>query len=68
MSQDLASARLKAALWECDRHLSALAEALADWQSNPDGPELRFAALLATVEAAQTMARAYSSWKLKLPA
>ncbi len=34
----------------------------------PDQPELRFAAVLATVEAAQAMGLAYSSGKLRLPA
>ncbi len=33
----------------------------------PDQPELRFAALLATVAAAQAMVQAYMRWKLKLP-
>ena len=34
----------------------------------PDRPELRFAAVLATIGAAQDMVDAYQRWKLKLPA
>ena len=34
----------------------------------PDQPELRFAAVLATVDAAQAMVQAYERWKLRVPA
>lgn len=39
MTNEAHAARLTAALWECDRHSSALAEALADWQRTP-APDL----------------------------
>ena len=33
MTDEVVSARLAAALWECKRHLAALDEALVEWQS-----------------------------------
>ena len=35
MTAEVHGARLSAALWECDRHSAALAEALADWHRAP---------------------------------
>jgi len=35
MSDLVPQARLAAALWECDRHCTALLEALQDWHSRP---------------------------------
>lgn len=35
MSDSVPQARLTAALWECDRHCTALLEALQDWHSRP---------------------------------
>lgn len=35
MTAEVQGARLAAALWECDRHQAALAEALADWHRAP---------------------------------
>ena len=153
MTVEVQGARLAAALWECDRHQAALAEALADWHrapaassaaleqdsglrrltdqilyrftklqdamgerlvpatlgwlrepheawpmrdrldrlerlgfldvntwlqwrdvrnrlahEYPDQPELRLAAVLAAVDAAQAMVQAYGRWKLAVPA
>jgi hypothetical protein len=35
MNDAVQQARLSAAVWECDRHRAALAEALAEWQAQP---------------------------------
>jgi hypothetical protein len=35
MNDAVQRARLSAAVWECDRHRAALAEALAEWQAQP---------------------------------
>ncbi len=35
MTDTLLDARLSAAIWECDRHLAALNDALAEWHTRP---------------------------------
>lgn len=61
-----ATDKIKAAIWEADRQL--------DWREvrnrlaheYPDQPEVRFAALMAAIDAARSLAALFQDWRSRL--